>query len=143
MLRRAFLLALALSPLACRAKGSGGDKSERCSFCGMKIDPASAWLTELVMTDGTKTTFDTPRCAMTAWRTRGVPAKSVRVQEFYERVWRDGTEVDFVIGSDVAGPMGADLVPVAPSKSAKFMVDHAAARAVKLDAITPDLLKGI
>jgi copper chaperone NosL len=132
-----------LSPLACKAKGSAAEKSSRCSFCGMKIDPTSAWLAELVMADGTKTTFDTPRCAITAWRTRGVPAKSVRVQEFYERAWRDGTEVDFVLGSDVEGPMGADLVPVSPAKSGKFMVDHAAARAVKLDAITPELLKGI
>ncbi len=143
MHRRAFILAFALFPLACKAKGSTADASARCSFCGMKLDPASAWLTELVMADGTKTTFDTPRCAMTAWRTRGIAAKSVRVQEFYERAWRDGTEVDFVIGSDVDGPMGADLVPVSPAKSAKFMVDHAGARALKLDAITAEVLKAI
>lgn len=143
MHRRTFLLALLASPLACKAKESVADKSGRCSFCGMKIDPASAWLTELVMADGAKSTFDTPRCAMTAWRTRGIAAKSVRVQEFYERAWRDGSEVDFVIGSDVAGPMGADLVPVSPAKSAKFMVDHAGARALKLEAITPEVLKAI
>ena len=141
MHRRAFLLAIVASPLACKAKGRPA--GERCSFCGMTIDPASAWLTELVMIDGTKTTYDTPRCAMTAWRTRGALAKSVRVQEFYERAWRDGNEVVFVTGSDVDGPMGPDLVPVSPAKSAKFMVDHAGARALKLEAITPELLKGL
>ena len=140
MLRRAFLLAIVACPLGCKAKNK---TAERCSFCGMTIDPASAWVTELTMSDGTKTTYDTPRCAMTAWRTRGVSAKSVRVQEFYERAWRDGNDVVFVTGSDVAGPMGADLVPVSPAKSAKFMVDHAGARALTLEAITPDLLKGL
>lgn len=141
MHRRAFLVAIVASALACNAKGKPA--GERCSFCGMTIDPASAWLTELVMIDATKTTYDTPRCAMTAWRTRGVAAKSVRVQEFYERGWRDGNEVDFVTGSDVDGPMGPDLVPVSPTKSAKFMVDHAGGRALKLEAITPTLLQAL
>ena len=139
MHRRAFLFAIAVSSVSAGCKPA----VRRCSFCGMKIDPASSWLTELVMLDGTTTTFDTPRCAMTAWRTRGAPVKSVRVQEFYERAWRDGNEVDFVVGSDVQGPMGADLVPVAPAKSAKFIVDHAGGRALKLDMITPELLGGI
>jgi nitrous oxide reductase accessory protein NosL len=139
MHRRAFILALAVSPLACKATPA----EARCSFCGMKIDPTSAWLAELVMADGTKSTFDTPRCAMTAWRTRGIAAKSVRVQEFYAREWSDGKDVVFVIGSDVTGPMGADLVPVSPAKSAKFMIDHAAPRAVDLGSITPELLKSL
>lgn len=108
----------------------------------MKIDPASAWRAELV--DAAKvTSFDTPRCALLAWRTGKASAQSIRLQEFYDRAWRDGTELRFALGSDVIGPMGADAVPLDPSRAAKFAADHAAARIVTLDALTRALLESL
>ena len=50
---------------------------------------------------------------------------------------RDGSEVRFVIGGDVVGPMGPDLVPVDPPRSSKFIQDHGADRALELEEITP------
>src|SRR5215213_7744510 len=114
MKRRAFLVALGLVALACK-------KEQRCSHCGMRIDPASAWRTELVSEGGAITSFDTPRCGLTSWRSGKTAAKTIRVQEYYERRWREGTEVRFMIGGDVVGPMGPDLVPVEPSRATKFI----------------------
>jgi copper chaperone NosL len=133
MKRRAFLFALGLAPLACK-------KEERCSHCGMKIDPSSPWRAELIGHGGGITSFDTPRCALTSWRNGKTPAKAVRVQEYYERRWRDGTEVRFVLGGDVVGPMGPDLVPVDPSRATKFIQDHGADRALSLDEVTLQVL---
>lgn len=107
----------------------------------MKIDPASAWRTELHGPGGELLAgFDTPRCAFQAWRSGKVPAAGLRVAEYYDRVPRAGSELRFVVGSDVVGPMGPDLVPVDPSRVEKFLHDHAATRALRVDEVTADVL---
>ena len=130
--RRLLLGALVLA--SCRST------AERCAFCGMKIDAVSPWRSDLVLVDGTTKHFDTPRCALTAWRTGRFDARAIRVQDYYGRTWRDGSEVRFVVGSDVVGPMGPDLVPVDTSRAAKFAEDHTAARPLPLSAVTAELL---
>lgn len=141
MFRRDFILlaATTIAAAACKSKSA----EQRCKHCGMKIDPASAWRTDLVAPDGTTTSFDTPRCALTSWRTGKSQAASLRVQEYYERQWRSGDELRFVIGGDVVGPMGPDLVPVDPARATKFIQDHGADRALRLDEITTDVLSGM
>lgn len=133
--RDVLLLGAAVVLLACKSKAA----DLRCRNCGMKIDPASAWRAELLGEGGATTSFDTPRCALT-WRLAKSPSASVRVQEYYERRWRSGDEVRFVVGGDVVGPMGPDLVPVEPARAAKFIQDHGADKALRLDEITTDVL---
>ena len=142
MKRRDFVFGLSFV-----AFGSGAatacKKEARCKNCGMRIDPASTWRTELVGDDGSVTVFDSPRCALQSWRGGKTPAKSIRVQEYYDRQMRDGAEVRFVLGGDVVGPMGPDLVPVDPPRVSKFIQDHSADRALRLDEITPQILASV
>jgi hypothetical protein len=140
--RRDFLLALATAAVVL-AGASACKKEARCKNCGMRIDPTSQWRTELVAADGAVVAFDTTRCALQSWRSGKTPAKSVRVQDYYDRKERDGNDVRFVIGGDVVGPMGPDLVPVDPARVSKFMQDHAADRALRLDEVTPEVLASI
>jgi copper chaperone NosL len=140
--RRDFVLALAGAVLV-GGITSACKKDPRCKNCGMRIDPASQWRAELVAADGTVTTFDTPRCALQSWRSGKTPARSLRVQDYYDRQSRDGNDVRFVIGGDVVGPMGPDLVPVDPERVTKFIQDHAADRALRLDEVTPAVLASI
>jgi copper chaperone NosL len=141
MLRRDFiLLAVATAAAAaCKAKSA----ELRCKHCGMKIDSASAWRADLVAADGATTSFDTPRCALTSWRSGKSQAASLRVQEYYERRWRNAEELRFVIGGDVLGPMGPDLVPVEPAHAMKFIQDHSADKALRLDELTADVLANV
>jgi len=132
----------ALLPLALAACKKAQTTDGRCPLCGMKLDPASPWRAELVTAAG-PVVFDTPRCALAAWRRGKVDAKGVRVQEFYDQKWVDAAEVHFVLGSDVSGPMGADLVPVLRGRSDKFMRDHAGERAVPLDSVTNDVIESV
>ncbi len=116
--RRAVLglaLGLAVAGAACKGKDEA-----RCAHCGMKIAPDSPWKTEVVGA-GKVAVYDTPRCAL--FDAVGTASK-VRVQEFYDRNWLDASEVRFVRGSDVLGPMGPDLVPVNAAHVAKFTKDH-------------------
>ncbi len=132
-----FALALVLTG------GSGCKREARCKNCGMRIDPASSWRSELVSVDGAITTFDTPRCALQSWRSGKTQAKSLRVVEYYDRTWRDGAEVRFILGGDVVGPMGPDLVPVSSSRVTKFIQDHAADRALTLEEVTLEVLDSV
>jgi hypothetical protein len=140
--RRGFLFALGCTAVAL-ASTSACKKELRCKHCGMRIDPTSAWRAELVGDDGSVTSFDTPRCALTSWRSGKTPAKAIRVQEYYDRQTRDGNDVRFVLGGDVVGPMGPDLVPVDPPRTSKFIQDHAADRALRLDEVTAQVLASI
>src|SRR5262249_9038572 len=124
------------------AAAPGCKREARCKNCGMRIDPKSAWRTELVAVDGTVTSFDAPRCALASLRSQKTPS-TVRVQEYYERRWRDGADVRFVVGGDVLGPMGPDLVPVEPSRVSKFIQDHGAERALRLDEVTSDVISNL
>lgn len=142
MNRRSFVLGSCVSALSVVAV-TGCKKEGRCKHCGMKIDPASAWRAELVGDDGQVTQFDTPRCALTSWRSGTTPAKAIRVQEYYDRQMRDGNDVRFIVGGDVLGPMGPDIVPVDPPRSSKFVQDHAADRALRLEEVTPQILSSI
>lgn len=135
--RRRQLLALALGALVV----SACKKTEaRCKNCGMKIDPASSWTTELVLSDGSTARFDTPRCALVSWRSGKSQATGLRAQDYYDRRWRSGAELRFVAGGDVLGPMGPDFVPVDPAQAAKFVRDHGAAGAYTLDELTLEVV---
>lgn len=145
MKRREFVLGSSIALLSVAAVSSlaACKKEPRCKHCGMKIDPTSAWRTELVGAGGEITVFDTPRCALTSWRSGTTAAKAIRVQEYYDRQMRDGNDVRFVVGGDVIGPMGPDIVPVDPPRSSKFIQDHGADRALLLDEVTPQILSSI
>ncbi len=138
MLRRAFVVALVAVAVT-----AGCKKEERCQKCGMKIDMASPWRAELVTAEGTKIPFDTPRCALDTWKNGKAQARSLRVQEYYDRTWRDAEEVRFMVGGDVQGPMGPDLVPVDPSRATKFVQDHSAERYLTLAEVTPAVISGL
>lgn len=133
MTRRWFLLGVPL--FACK-------REERCKTCGMKIDRASVWTSELVTDDGRTLVFDTPRCALYAMRKDGVRATRVRVREYYDAKgpMREAKDLRFVKGGDVVGPMGPDFVPVEPSRVSKFIQDHGADRAYALDEISAEVL---
>lgn len=121
------VLALGIMQSACNSKPS----EARCGYCGMKVTPDSAWRAEVKRPDGKTDAFDTPRCAFGSVAKGDEPAGSVvRVQEFYDRTWQDSAVVSFAIGSDVTGPMGADLVPLLPAHADKFAHDHAAQKVV-------------
>jgi hypothetical protein len=137
MKRRSFLLSFVGALLGCKRAAN------RCELCGMTLDPSSPWLAELVGTDGATHRFDTPKCALLAWRTGKVPARATRFQEFYERVWRDGATLVFAVGSDVIGPMGGDTVPIDPTRAPKFEKDHGATRVVRLEELTAQVLQAL
>ena len=144
--RRAFFALsagfVASTLVACKKDPSPGTAAPtatgRCSHCGMKLVADSPWFSEIVTEDGQKLGYDTPRCALTA-SLSGKKGK-VRVQDFYDRKWHDAGDVRFVVGSDVLGPMGPDLVPVDPARADKFQKDHQGEKTLALADLTKAVL---
>ncbi len=87
--------------------------------------------------------YDSPKCALSAWRQQNLAVESSRFQEFYTRTPTDASKLVFARGGDVIGPMGADLVPLDPASASRFLHDHGAKDTLKLDAITAELLRTI
>jgi len=89
----------------------------------MKVDSASSWVAYL-QTTGDELAFDTPRCALAAWRSDRARVKTARFRDYYSQELKNADDLRFVYGSDVLSPMGPDVVPVAASNAARFARDH-------------------
>ena len=129
--RHAWGVLLAITTLllasACR-------RDQRCATCGMKIDSASPWVSYVTI-DGKEQAFDTPSCALKAWQKAASRVGGARFREYYSQELKPVEELRFVRGSDVIGPMGPDLVPVAATTAGRFARDHNGALPQKAEEV--------
>jgi hypothetical protein len=107
----------------------------------MKLALESPWVCKWELSDGRRAEYDTPRCALLAWRTGAIEPRTLFVQDYYDRTWRTGEEVLFIASSDVIGPMGADVVPVDRARAPQFAREHAGTRPLALAEVSLELLR--
>jgi len=69
---------------------------------------------------------------------------SIYVNDYYGLISIDGYKAFYVIGSDVYGPMGRELIPFEKKTDAReFMKDHKGKSMLRFTDVTPDILKGL
>ncbi|MBM4180034.1 MAG: nitrous oxide reductase accessory protein NosL [Betaproteobacteria bacterium] len=142
----ACLLALAL-PVG--ALGSPEPKPrDLCPVCGMVVSKYPAWIASVVYKDGHahhfdgakdlfKYLFDVQRYARGH---RREDIARIGVTEYYGLKRVDARQAWYVIGSDVLGPMGHELIPLASREDAEeFLRDHRGRRILRFDEVTRDL----
>jgi nitrous oxide reductase accessory protein NosL len=142
----AVVLALCLSAPVFGQEPARPAKRDRCPVCGMFVAPYPHWVTVIEFSDGSHAFFDGPKdmfrylfdmAKYTREKTKADVAQ-VYVTEFYTTRLMGVEEVTFITGSDVLGPMGHELVPVAGEANAgTFMKDHGGKRALSVEEITP------
>jgi len=125
---------------------------DKCPVCGMFVAPYPNWLGVVVYKDGGRSYFDGPKDLLTYYfapekygsaRTRADIA-DIYVTDYYSVSAIDGRKAFYVIGSDVRGPMGKELVPFAKKTDADgFLKDHHGKKVLSFDEITPATLKSI
>jgi nitrous oxide reductase accessory protein NosL len=111
----------------------------------MLVDERPRWIAGLNNAAGKQQRFCSPRC-MFAWMRgpHGSGCTDPWVTEYYTQKIAKVDEVFFIVGSDVIGPMGKSLVPVAGKEEAeRFLEDHLGERIVTADEVTLELLKEI
>lgn len=117
-------------------------KDDRCAVCGMLVAPFPQWTAALELNDGRLFYFDGPKDMFVAFfdLPAYIPGVSpeqvvgVYVTEYYGTRLLPASEVIFVAGSDVLGPMGQELVPVVGIEAAEtFRRDHKGQKLLRLD----------
>jgi nitrous oxide reductase accessory protein NosL len=120
-----------------------------CPVCGMVVSKYPAWIGSVVYQDGHahhfdgakdmfKYLFDLKRYAP---RHRAENIARIGVTEYYEVKRIDARKAWFVIGSDVLGPMGHELIPLASRADAEeFLRDHQGKRILRFDEVTREVI---
>ena len=120
---------------------------DRCPVCGMFVAPYPEWIATIVKADASQIFFDGCKdmfryyFKLSQQEREGI--QNLYVTEYYTTIFHPVSKVFFVVGSDVYGPMGNELIPVAGEKNAEtFMRDHNGRQILTFDQITEDLLPG-
>lgn len=122
--------------MAC--SGSESSEVQRCAQCGMRVDTAPRW-----MAGYDERHFDAPKCMFRWAESQGADLEEAWVLDYYEGERLDVARAWFVVGSDVVGPMGDDLVPMPDRiKADLFARDHGG-RVVTMRDIDATLLHSL
>lgn len=121
-------------------------EKDKCPVCGMFVYKYPDWVAEIIFIDGSMAFFDGAKDLFRYYLDlkKYRPGKNkkdiaaVYVTEYYDMKMIDARKSFFVMGSDVYGPMGHELIPMAMEEDARtFMKDHKGKRILRFREITP------
>lgn len=127
-------------------------KTDRCPVCGMFVYKYPKWVARIVFQDGSSYFYDGAKDMFkhifdTGKYTPGKTAdkiKSMYVTDYYEVELIDAKGAFYVIGSDVLGPMGHELLPFKEEDAAKeFMEDHQGKSIIRFQDVTPVVIHSL
>ena len=127
-------------------------KTDRCPVCGMFVYKYPKWVARIVLKNGEYYFYDGAKDMFkhifdTAKYTPGKSPEdmdSIVVTDYYETELIDAKTAFYVIGSDVLGPMGHELLPFKDEESAKeFMEDHKGNKIIRFQEVTADVIKAL
>lgn len=118
-------------------------KDEKCPVCGMFVAKYDQWLAQIVTDDQKTLVFDGVKDMMAYYFNSSdyggsgdLARAEIWVRNYYTLDYMDGRTAYYVIGSDVLGPMGDELIPFASSAEAEnFKNDHGGTRILRFDEI--------
>ena len=153
-----YLLTLALS-LSLIPGVYGGERKpvkpspkDKCPVCGMFVAKYPDFLAEIIFKDGSALFFDGTKDMFKCYLDlkKYHPSKkqsdidSLYVNDYYGLIPVDGAKAFYVVGSDILGPMGRELIPFEKEADAKeFMKDHRGQSILKFGDVTVNILKGL
>jgi len=123
---------------------------DKCPVCGMFVAKYPDWIAMVVFKDNSRRYFDGPKDLFKylADLKQYEPGKgqkdigAVLVNDYYAVKSINGFEAYYVVGSDVLGPMGRELIPFEREQDAKeFMQDHRGGKILRFNEVTPVVLK--
>jgi nitrous oxide reductase accessory protein NosL len=124
----------------------------KCPVCGMFVAKYPDWSATARFKDGTTSYYDGPKDMFSHYFDTGryTPGKrqadivALAVKEYYSLAAIDARAACFVIGSDVYGPMGSELIPFLNEKDAlSFKTDHKGKRILRFNEITRQTIQSL
>lgn len=125
---------------------------DKCPVCGMFVSKYPDWVATVVFKDTTTLFFDGAKDFFTYYHnmSKYTPARNqtsisaITVNDYYTLKPINARQAHFVLGSDVYGPMGKELVPFEKAPDAQaFAKDHKGKRVLRFNDITPAILKSM
>lgn len=121
----------------------------KCPVCGMFVSKYPKWVAQIQLQDGHSHYFDGIKDMMKFYFN---PTKyhkhlneqilQINVTDYYNVELIDAKKAFYVLGSNVYGPMGEELIPFKSEEEAKkFMNDHFGKKVLKFEEITENILK--
>ena len=153
MRRRTFLLVCTAwaAVAAAQAFPKPGAK-DLCPVCGMLVAKYPNWVALALWKDGHAHYFDGAKDLFKFLQDlpkyapghRREDLAGLYVTDFYNLERIDARRALYVAGSDVLGPMGHELVPLANRADAEdFMKDHKGKRLLAFDQVSAEILRGL
>lgn len=124
--------------------------TDKCPVCGMFVAKFPDFVEQIVFKDGTHAFFDGVKDMMKYYfnlpkynpEKTSADIATILVTDYYSLKLTDGLKAWYVVGSDVYGPMGKELMPFSDETAAKeFLVDHKGTAVLSFQEITPALIK--
>ncbi len=148
---------LAVLLIGYAAQATAGDRiplkparTERCPVCGMFVYKYPDWTASIVLDVGTVLYFDGAKDLFKFY----LDLKKYRpdlgqenivaiyVTEYYDVRPIDARKAFFVLGSDIYGPMGRELIAFSTDADARqFMQDHKGQRVLQFSRITASVIE--
>ena len=123
---------------------------DKCPVCGMFVAKYPDFAAQIQFRDGSTFHFDGAKDMFKYYlnQSRYAPGKepaditAVFVTNYYDLILTDALPVYYVLGSDVYGPMGRELIPFARESEARdFLKDHKGKSIIRFRDVTPAILK--
>ncbi len=156
LLRRSLwlVLILALAAPVSGAEDHPGKPSakDKCPVCGMFVAKYPDWMAQIRFKDGFRVYFDGAKDFFKYYHdlNRYHPARSrgdmafLWVTDYYAVRLIEAAKAFYVIGSDIYGPMGKELIPFEKEAEAReFLKDHKGKNIYRFIQITPEILKSL
>jgi nitrous oxide reductase accessory protein NosL len=150
VLAQAFLLSASV-PGPQREAVKPGPK-DKCPVCGMFVAKYPDFLAEILFKDGSHAVFDGAKDMFKFYfdLKKYAPEKglddidAIYVTDYYHLTLIDARKAFYVLGSDVYGPMGKELVPLKSRAEAEsFLADHQGRSILGFADITLPLIGGL
>lgn len=146
----ALMLALLLAVPAMAGSDVKPGPRDKCPVCGMFVARYPDWIASIRFRDGSVRYFDGVKDLLVffhgpekyGFRGGTAAMKTILVKDYYRLEMIDGRSAWYVIGSDVLGPMGKELIPFARQEDAEeFLRDHKGSRILRFKELTPAILR--
>lgn len=143
-----FLIAGTASGETKAIKPKPGDK---CPVCGMFVAKYPDFVAEVIFKDGSYVVFDGAKDMFKYYQNMNKHTRKVAndigavyVTDYYSLELVDGRTAYYVVGSDVHGPMGRELIPFGKRADAEeFRRDHKGRAILRFNEVTPAVIKGL
>ncbi len=125
---------------------------DKCPVCGMFVAKYPDFAAQIQFRDGSTFHFDGAKDMFKYYLnlSRYAPGKkpgdiaAVFVTNYYDLTLVDGLPAYYVMGSDVYGPMGRELIPFTKESEARdFMKDHKGKSIIRFSDVTSAVLKSL